>query len=51
VFRPVRRGAELGGDVLVLEGLKTGETVVGEGAYLLKSLLLKRKSGGEEHEH
>ncbi len=51
VFRPVRRGAELGGDVLVLEGLKTGETVVGEGAYLLKSLLLKRKSGGEAHDH
>ncbi len=51
VFRPVRRGAELGGDVLVLEGLTPGETVVGEGAYLLKSLLIKRKSGGEEHEH
>ena len=51
VFRPVRRGAELGGDVLVLEGLKSGEVVVGEGAYLLKSLLIKRKSGGEEHEH
>lgn len=50
-FRPVRRGAELGGDVLVLEGLKPGETVVGEGAYLLKSLLLKRKSGGEGHDH
>lgn len=51
VFRPVRRGAELGGDVLVLDGLKPGETVVGEGAYLLKSLLLKRKSGGEAHDH
>lgn len=51
VFRPVRRGVELGGDVLVLEGLKPGETVVGEGAYLLKSLQLKRKSGGEEHDH
>lgn len=45
-FRPVRRGAELGSDVLVLSGLRPGETVVGEGAYLLKSMILKRKSGG-----
>ena len=51
VFRPVRRGPELGGDVMVLEGLKPGETVVGEGAYLLKSLQIKRKSGGEDHDH
>lgn len=51
VFRPVRRGVELGGDVMVLEGVKPGETVVGEGAYLLKSLQIKRKSGGEDHDH
>lgn len=51
VFRPVRRGAELGGDVLVLDGVKPGETVVGEGAYLLKSLQIKRKSGGDDHDH
>jgi len=51
VFRPVKRGAELGGDVLVLDGVKPGETVVGEGAYLLKSLQIKRKSGGEDHDH
>ncbi len=50
-FRPVRRGAELGSDVMVLDGLKPGETVVGEGAYLLKSLQIKRKSGGEDHDH
>ena len=50
VFRPVRRGVELGGEVMVLEGVKPGETVVGEGAYLLKSLQIKRKSGGEDHE-
>jgi cobalt-zinc-cadmium efflux system membrane fusion protein len=50
-FRPVRRGPELGGDVMVLEGLKPGETVVGEGAYLLKSLQIKRKSGGDDHDH
>ena len=50
-FRPVRRGPELGTDVMVLDGVKPGETVVGEGAYLLKSLQIKRKSGGEEHDH
>jgi cobalt-zinc-cadmium efflux system membrane fusion protein len=51
VFRPVRRGLELGGDVMIMEGLKPGETVAGEGAYLLKSLQIKRKSGGDEHDH
>ena len=51
VFRPVQRGPELGGDVMVLAGVKPGETVVGEGAYLLKSLQIKRKSGGDEHDH
>lgn len=50
-FRPVRRGPELGTDVMVLEGVKPGETVAGEGAYLLKSLQIKRKSGGEDHDH
>jgi cobalt-zinc-cadmium efflux system membrane fusion protein len=50
-FRPVRRGPELGTDVMVLDGVKPGETVAGEGAYLLKSLQIKRKSGGEDHDH
>jgi cobalt-zinc-cadmium efflux system membrane fusion protein len=51
VFRPVRRGAELGSDALVLEGLTPGETVATEGAYLLKALHLKLAGGGENHEH
>lgn len=50
VFRPVRRGSELGSDVMVLDGLKPGETIVGEGAYLLKSLQIKRKSGGADND-
>lgn len=50
-FRPVLRGPEFGTDVMVLDGVKPGETVVGEGAYLLKSLQIKRKSGGEDHDH
>lgn len=51
VFRPVRRGLELGGDVMILDGVRAGETVAVEGAYLLKSMWLKRQSGGEEHDH
>ena len=50
-FQPVRRGAELGGDVLVLAGVEPGQTVATEGAYLLKSLYLKLCGGGEAHEH
>ena len=50
-FVPVRRGAELGGDVLILEGVRPGDSVVTEGAYLLKSLRLRRSGAEEEHEH
>jgi membrane fusion protein, heavy metal efflux system len=51
VFRPVRKGAELGGEVLVLEGIAPGESVATEGAYLLKSLSLKLAGGGDAHDH
>jgi len=47
-FRPVRRGAELGGDVMVLSGLKPGERYVSKGAFILKAELGK---GTGEHEH
>lgn len=50
-FRPVRKGPELGGDVLVLEGVVPGEIVATDGAYLLKALWLKRAGGGEGHDH
>lgn len=51
-FRPVQRGAELGGDVMVLEGVRTGESVAVEGAYLLKALYLKRTNPQEDgHGH
>ncbi len=49
-FRPVRRGEEMGDAVLVLSGVKPGETVAASGAYLLKSLLLKIKNAGEADE-
>jgi len=50
-FHPVRRGLELGADVAILEGVRPGDEVVTDGAYLLKSLRLKSSSGGDEHEH
>ncbi|BDU72030.1 efflux RND transporter periplasmic adaptor subunit [Mesoterricola silvestris] len=51
-FRPVKRGAEVKDDVLVLEGLKSGDTVVAEGAYLLKAYQQKRtQPEGEEEGH
>lgn len=50
-FRPVRKGSELGGDVLVLGGLTPGEEVATEGAYLLKALQLKLAGGGGGHDH
>jgi cobalt-zinc-cadmium efflux system membrane fusion protein len=51
VFRPVKRGVELGTEVLVLEGVKAGETVVAEGAYLLKALQQKRSEPAEGGGH
>ena len=51
VFRRVRRGAEVGGDVLVLAGLEPDSEVATAGAYLLRPLWMKRMGGGEEHAH
>lgn len=51
VFRPVKRGVELGTEVLVLEGVRPGETVVAEGAYLLKALQQKRAEPEQEDGH
>ncbi len=50
-FRPVTRGAELGDQVQVLGGVKPGERVVSEGAYLLKALTGKRLHPEEEGGH
>lgn len=51
-FRPVRKGAELGAEVLILEGVSPDEKIATEGAYLLKSLYLKLAGGGgDEHGH
>jgi cobalt-zinc-cadmium efflux system membrane fusion protein len=51
VFTPVRRGPELGGDVVVLAGLSPGQRIATSGAYLLKAMVLKQAGGGEAHAH
>jgi cobalt-zinc-cadmium efflux system membrane fusion protein len=51
-MRRVGRGRDLGMEVEVLSGLKAGETVVVEGAFLLKAEAEKRRGGGgDEHGH
>lgn len=50
-MRQVGRGRDLGGEVEILSGLKTGETVVVDGAFLLKAQAERALGEGEEHEH
>ena len=50
-MRPVGRGRDLGNDVEIVSGLKAGETVVVEGAFLLKAEAEKRAGGVDEHGH
>jgi len=50
-MRPVGRGRDLGNDVEVVSGLKAGETVVVEGAFLLKAEAEKRAGGAGEDGH
>jgi cobalt-zinc-cadmium efflux system membrane fusion protein len=49
--REVGRGRSLGGEVEVLSGLKQGEQVVVEGAFLLKAEFDKSRGEGGHHEH
>ena len=50
-MREVGRGRDLGGEVEILSGLKPGETVVVDGAFLLKAQAERSAGQGEEHEH
>jgi len=50
-LRRVGRGRDLGGEVEVLSGLAAGETVVVEGAFLLKAEAEKARGEGEHHDH
>jgi cobalt-zinc-cadmium efflux system membrane fusion protein len=49
--RPIGRGRELGGQVEILSGVAEGETVVVDGAFLLRAELERRVGGGGAHEH
>jgi membrane fusion protein, heavy metal efflux system len=49
--RKVGRGRDLGGDVEIVSNLKSGETVVVDGAFLLKAEAEKARGMGEHHEH
>lgn len=49
--RPVGRGRDLGGEVEIVSGLEVGETVVADGAFLLKAEAAKARGEGGEHEH
>lgn len=50
--RPVGRGRDLGGEVEIVSGLRAGDTVVVDGAFLLKAEVEKaRGAGGHDHEH
>jgi cobalt-zinc-cadmium efflux system membrane fusion protein len=50
-MRPVGRGRDLGSDIEITSGLAAGETVVVEGAFLLKAEAEKRSGGGDQHAH
>jgi cobalt-zinc-cadmium efflux system membrane fusion protein len=45
IRRPVTRGFETDGRIEVLAGLTVGETIIAEGAFLLKSDVLREKLG------
>jgi cobalt-zinc-cadmium efflux system membrane fusion protein len=49
--RPVGRGRDLGGEVEILSGLAAGETVVVDGAFLLKAEAEKARGEGGHHDH
>jgi cobalt-zinc-cadmium efflux system membrane fusion protein len=50
-MRIVGRGRDLDGEIEIVSGLKAGEKVVVEGAFLLKAEAEKLKGEGKEHEH
>ena len=50
-IRTIGRGRDMGGEVEILGGLKPGETVVVEGAFLLRAEAEKAGGEGEKHEH
>ena len=50
-LRQVGRGRDLEGEIEIVSGLKSGETVVVDGAFLLKAEAERSRGEGREHEH
>jgi cobalt-zinc-cadmium efflux system membrane fusion protein len=50
-IRVVGRGRDLGGEAEILSGLQSGETIVVEGAFLLKAEAEKARGEGAGHDH
>jgi cobalt-zinc-cadmium efflux system membrane fusion protein len=50
-LRQIGRGRDLEGEIEIVSGLKPGETVVVDGAFLLKAEAEKARGEGKEHEH
>lgn len=48
-IRPIGRGRDLGGEIEVLSGLSAGDTVVVDGAFLLKAQAEKATAGHDDH--
>ncbi len=48
-IRRIGRGRDLGGEIEVLSGLKAGETVVVDGAFLLKARAEQGEAGHDDH--
>lgn len=50
-IRPVGRGRDLGGEVEVVSGVRAGDRIVVEGAFLLKAEMERNASEGDHEEH
>jgi membrane fusion protein, heavy metal efflux system len=50
-MRQIGRGRDLEGEIEIVKGLKPGETVVVDGAFLLKAEAEKARGEGKEHDH
>ena len=50
-IRVVGRGRDLGGEVEILNGVRAGDKVVVDGAFLLKAESEKARGAGEHHHH
>lgn len=49
--RAIGRGRDLGGEVEILQGVRAGERIVVDGAFLLKAEVEKSRGAGAEHHH